>query len=51
MTDFHMPHSWYEPPDEHDCPTPDDCTCEEDALDAYEDSVLRRYEADREDPP
>jgi hypothetical protein len=48
MTDFHMPGGWYEPPAEHDCPSePGECTCEEDARDAYEDHLIDRADARR----
>jgi len=42
--------SWLEKPyrdAEHDCPNPDDCTCEEDARDAYEDHLIDRADARR----
>jgi len=37
---FHMPAGWYEPPEEHECPTAPDCTCEQDALDARDDYLI-----------
>jgi hypothetical protein len=45
--DFHMPGGWHEPPTEHDCPDPDNCTCEQDAREAYEDAQIERADARR----
>jgi len=42
--------AWLEAPytdTEHDCPTPDDCTCEEDAREAHEDAQIERADARR----
>jgi hypothetical protein len=47
---FHMPDSYYEPPDEQECNCLNDpCTCEEDAQDAYDDAMIERGERARED--
>ena len=47
---FHMPDSWYEPPEPFECECEeDDCTCEQDAIDGAEDAAIGREEARRED--
>ena len=43
---FHMPDSWYDPPDEHECEN-DPCTCEQDALDAADDAAIERADSIR----
>ena len=44
-----MPSGWYDPPDPHECDSGDDCTCEQDAQDAFEQSQIDREEARRDD--
>jgi len=43
---FHMPDSWYDPPDVHECEN-DPCTCEEDAAQAFEDAQIERADSIR----
>ena len=47
---FHVPDSYYEPPDEQECNClNDDCTCEQDAEDAHEDYLIDQEQMRRED--
>jgi len=46
---FHMPDSYYDPPDPHECDKGDDCTCEQDAADAYDDAMAERADARRDE--
>jgi len=47
---FHMPDSYYEPPEVRECECEDDdCTCEQDAIDGAEDAAIDREQARRED--
>jgi len=49
MTDFHMPSSWYDPPDQFECECEDaDCACEENAAAAAEDAAIDAQQARRE---
>lgn len=47
MSDFHLPDSYYDPPDEHECEN-DPCTCVEDEADAYDQAMIERAELARE---
>ena len=47
---FHVPDSYYEPPDEQECNClSDPCTCEQDAQDAHEDYLIDQEQMRRED--
>jgi len=44
---FRMPDSWYEPPDEHDCPdAPGECECRERDEDGRDSALVDRDDAD-----
>jgi len=52
MSDFHMPDSWYEPPEAFECDECEDgdgCTCEQDALDEREQDAIDRADAERKE--
>lgn len=49
---FHMPDSYYDPPDLFECDECEDalgCTCEEDALTAWEDAQIDAEDARRKE--
>ena len=55
MTDFHMPDSWYDPPEPHSCELceneeePDERACWERVCEAAEDARIEAEEARREE--
>ena len=48
MTEFHMPSSWYDPPDPHECDNPD-CEGDEDACAELWESIMETAAIERAD--